>query len=198
MSQKAVVFLVVSFYPWYCFGQSGNAGTIRGSVLDPSGGVVKGAAVEIQNPVSHYSRAVQSDAQGSFEFDNVPYNPYHLTVAASGFQTFTQDVDVRSSVTVPLKISLKIGESTTSVSVVAAGDLVENDSVAHTDVDRGLFDKLPLESASSSLSSTPTAFSMDWAITLRIHFRWMANLSPTSRAKYSRIRFQSMQCSLWK
>ena len=37
-----------------------------------------------------------------------------------------------------------------------AGDLVETDSVTHTDVDRGLFDKLPLESQSSSLSSLVT------------------------------------------
>ena len=33
------------------------------------------------------------------------------------------------------------------------GDLLENDPTFHTDVDRGLFDKLPLESQSSSVSS---------------------------------------------
>jgi hypothetical protein len=36
------------------------------------------------------------------------------------------------------------------------GDLVENDSTSHTDVDRGLIDRLPLESSSSSLSSLVT------------------------------------------
>ncbi len=152
----ALVLLVVSLSPWNSFGQSGNAGTIRGSVLDPSGAVIKNAVVEIQNPVSHYSRAVQTDSRGNYEFDNVPLNPYHLSIVAPGFQTSIEDIDVRSSVALTLKTSLKIGESTTSVSVVAAEDLVENDSVAHTDVDRGLFDKLPLESASSSLSSLVT------------------------------------------
>ena len=39
---------------------------------------------------------------------------------------------------------------------VTGSDLVENDSTFHTDVDRGLFDKLPLESQSSSLSSLVT------------------------------------------
>ena len=158
MSHKLVfgVFVVLYLYSVSCFAQAGNAGTIRGTVVDPSGAVVKGAVVEIQNPVSHYSRAVQSDAQGNYEFDNVPYNPYHLTAAALGFQTYADDVDVRSSVAVSLKVALKIGAAASSVSVVAAGDLVENDPVAHTDVDRGLFDKLPLESASSSLSSLVT------------------------------------------
>jgi hypothetical protein len=35
-------------------------------------------------------------------------------------------------------------------------DLLENDSTFHTDVDRGLFDKMPLESPSSSVSSLVT------------------------------------------
>ncbi len=56
-----------------------------------------------------------------------------------------------------LKFSLKIGESRpTSLTVTDAGDLLETDSTAHTDVDRGLFEQLPLESQSSSLSSLVT------------------------------------------
>jgi hypothetical protein len=35
-------------------------------------------------------------------------------------------------------------------------DLIEQDSTDHTDIDRGLFDKLPLESPSSSVSSLIT------------------------------------------
>ena len=38
----------------------------------------------------------------------------------------------------------------------AGGDLLENDPTFHSDIDRNLFDKLPLESASSSLSSLVT------------------------------------------
>src|ERR1700741_5214193 len=36
------------------------------------------------------------------------------------------------------------------------GDLIENDPTFHTDVDKNLFDKLPLESQSSSLSNLVT------------------------------------------
>ena len=42
------------------------------------------------------------------------------------------------------------------VTVEAGADLIESTPVSHTDVDRGLFDKLPLESQSSSLSSLVT------------------------------------------
>jgi TonB-dependent Receptor Plug Domain len=63
-------------------------------------------------------------------------------------------VDVRSTVPINLTITLKVGGSAESVTVEASGgDLLENTSTFHTDVDRGLFDKLPLESHSSSLSS---------------------------------------------
>jgi hypothetical protein len=133
-----------------------SSGTVRGSVTDPSGAAIGGAAVTIQNPVSRYTRTTETDNQGNFEFDNIPYNNYHATATASGFQMVEQDVDVRSPVPLELKIGLKIGTSETTVTVEGGQDMVENTSTDHTDVDRALFDKLPLESASSSLSSLVT------------------------------------------
>jgi carboxypeptidase family protein/TonB-dependent receptor-like protein len=133
-----------------------SSGIVRGTVLDPSGAVIAGAAVEIQNPVSHYNQATKTDTQGSFTFANVPFNPYHVSASASGFQTGSQDVEVRSAIATDVKLTLTVGASTTTVTVEAAQDLLENDPVAHTDIDRGLFDKLPLESQSSSLSSLVT------------------------------------------
>ena len=79
-----------------------SAGTIRGSVLDPSGAAIKGATVQIQNPVSGYSQNTQTDGQGNFVFANIPYNPYHVSAIAAGFESAEQDVDVRSSITVEL------------------------------------------------------------------------------------------------
>ncbi len=140
------------------YGQttSSNSGAVRGSVIDPSGAAIKGATVQLQNPVSHYSQSVQTDSQGRFEFDNVPYNPYHCSAVMTGFETVEQDVDVRSPLPVEIKLGLKIGVSSTSVNVTDAGDLLETDPTGHTDVDRALFEELPLESQSSSLSSLVT------------------------------------------
>src|SRR5580658_3382461 len=140
-----------------CFAQS-NSGTVHGSVVDPSGAVVAGAAVTIENPVSHYTRGAVTDSQGKFEFDNLPYNNYHLTAAAmaTGFQVAAQDINVRSAVPMELKIGLALGKETQTVTVEAGAELVESTSTTHTDVDRDLFDKLPLESQSSSLSPLVT------------------------------------------
>ena len=136
----------------HCTAQSA---AITGTVVDPSGGVVPNATVTIHNPVSGLERSTSTDAAGNFAFPNVPFNPYHLTVSALGFMPYAQDVEIRSSVP-SRKITLKIAGGTSTVTVEGGGDLLENDSTAHTDVDRPFFEKLPLESQSSSLSSLVT------------------------------------------
>jgi hypothetical protein len=134
----------------------GNSGSIIGTVLDPTGAVVPNATVEIHNPVSHFDRSTNTDKSGGFTLPNVPFNPYHMTVTATGFAQTAQDVEVRSVVPVNLSVKLQVSGSVTSVTVEAGGDLVENDPTFHTDIDKDLFDKIPLESASSSLSSEVT------------------------------------------
>jgi hypothetical protein len=141
----------------YAQTTGGPSGTIRGLVLDPSGAAIKGATAEVRNPVSHYSRLRQTDDQGSFAFENLPFNNYHLTVSAPAFQTDERDLDVRSAVPVDLRVTLQIGSATTAMTVTPdSKDLIHVDPVSQTDLDRELFAKLPLESQSSSLSSLVT------------------------------------------
>jgi Carboxypeptidase regulatory-like domain/TonB-dependent Receptor Plug Domain len=137
--------------------QTGNAGSILGTVADPSGGAIVGAKVEIVNVVSGYTRSTTTGGDGTFRFANVPFNPYHMTVTSTGFATYMQDVEVRSSVPTNLQVALAVKSEVTSVTVEASGgDLVENDSTFHTDVDRNLFKNVPLESQSSSVSALVT------------------------------------------
>src|ERR1700676_420210 len=125
--------------------QLGNSGSIEGVVKDQSGASVPNAKVEITNPVSGFHRETTTDTDGAFRFTNIPYNPYHLVVAASGFNSYTQDVDVRSTVPTSLQIGLKLGTEVQSVTVEAnGGDLVENEPTFHTDVDQAITDRLPL------------------------------------------------------
>jgi len=138
--------------------QSGGSSTsVVGTVTDPSGAVVPNAVVEIHNPVSGYARTATTDSSGRFAIPNVPFNPYHLRATSQGFAAHSQDIDVRSVVPVTVNVALKL-QSSETVTVEAGGaeDLLENDPTFHTDVDKNLFDKLPLESQSSSLSSLVT------------------------------------------
>jgi len=140
--------------------QLGNSGSIEGVVKDPSGAAVVNAKVEISYPVTGFTRTTTTSGEGTFRFTNVPFNPYHLTVVADGFTSFSQDVEVRSTVPARAEVSLKVGTAVTSVTVEAnGGDLVEKDPTFHTDVDTSLTDRLPLESQSSSVSSLVTLVS---------------------------------------
>ncbi len=152
----ATFFMVLLSLGFSTLYAQSNSGLLSGIVTDPSGAVVPGATVSIQNPVSKYSRTATTDSAGHFQFPNLPFNPYHFTVAMTGFSTFVQDVDVTSVLPINLRVSLKVSTTSSTVTVEGGGDLIENDPTFHTDVDRGLSQKLPLESQSSSLSSLVT------------------------------------------
>jgi len=136
------------------FGQSlGNAGTITGNVVDPSGAAVPNATVTLRNPLTNYSQNATTGQDGSFRLVNIPANPYHMEVTASGFALFTRDVDIRNSVPVQVKATLALAGSRETVNVEAAGaDILEVDPSAHVDDDRSLIIKLPQFDAAGGLS----------------------------------------------
>jgi hypothetical protein len=152
-----LVSIVTISAPALLAQSGGNSTSVTGTVLDPSGAVVPNAVVTVHNPVSQYERSATTDDKGAFSIPNVPFNPYHLSITASGFAAYSQDIDVRSLVPLNLKLTLKVSASAEVVTVESeGGDLIENDPTFHTDVDKAIVDRLPLESQSSSLSSAVT------------------------------------------
>jgi hypothetical protein len=127
----------------------GGAGTLQGTVKDPTGGVMVAVPVELRNPVTGFKRSTTTDPAGRFIFRNLPPNNYHIEIITQGFDALERDVDVRSAVPIEMDLSLKLAGTTSAVEVVGhAEDLLERDPTAHTDIDQSLIEKLPLESAS--------------------------------------------------
>src|ERR1700756_2910220 len=93
-ASTTVFYLALSLSAYAQSG--GNSTSVTGTVSDPSGAVVANATVEIRNPVSAFSRSTTTDSSGKFSIPNVPFNPYHVTVTAEGFNPYFQDIDVRS------------------------------------------------------------------------------------------------------
>src|SRR5205807_10616240 len=94
---------------------------------------------------------------GAFRFDNVPPNPYELSVSAPGFTPISQRLEIRSSVPISVKIPLAVGSATANVTISSnAGAVIENDPSAHVDVDKSLIDKLPAGDPGSGLSTIVT------------------------------------------
>jgi hypothetical protein len=148
----ALIFVAVS-----AFAQSGNAGAVRGTVTDSTGAVVAGAEVHLTSATSGLDRTATTDALGQFAFPNVPFNLYRISVTMDGFAPASRNVDLRSAVGANVKLTLEVAGASQTVTVEATGDLVEDDPTFHTDVDRDLFLKVPMESQSSTLSSLVTA-----------------------------------------
>jgi hypothetical protein len=151
-----ILVLILILAPLHASAEGSNSGTVRGTVTDVTGALIPGATVHLINEVSGLDRTVSSDATGQFFFANVPFNPYRVSVSANGFAPVSQSFEIRSVVGANLNLVLQIAAADSTVTVEASGDLVETDPTFHTDVDRELFTKVPLESESSGLSSLVT------------------------------------------
>lgn len=135
----------------------GNAGTVQGTVTDPSGAAVPNAAITAHNLGTGYKQEVTSDASGTFRLVNLPPNPYHVEINATGFAQYVTDVTIRNSVPVKLTAKLHLSSAATTVNVEAGGaDLVESDPSTHVDVDRNQMVKLPVFDPGSGLSQAIT------------------------------------------
>ena len=153
---RIIPILVLTFAALYAAAEGNDSGAVRGTVTDPTGAVVANATVHLINQVSGLDRTATTGVTGQFVFANIPFNPYRMTVVANGFAPLSKSFEIRSVVGTNLSLILQVAGSSQTVMVQSSGDLVETDPTFHTDVDRELFIKVPLESQSSSLSSLVT------------------------------------------
>jgi outer membrane receptor protein involved in Fe transport len=122
-------------------------GSIRGTVLDPSGAIVQSATVTAKQIETGLIRAVVTDRQGEYVLVELPIGHYQLEVHAQGFQKYLQQgisLDVNETATV--SIHLKLGAETQQVQVLADADLVQStvSSLGETVMQREILD-LPLD-----------------------------------------------------
>ena len=96
-------------------GLAQNAGTIRGSVTDPSAAVVQGVTVQFTGNGS--TKSAKTDAQGKFTI-TLPPGAYGVRADAKGFVTFLQQgVAVSAEQVSPLDIALQIASQAQEVQV---------------------------------------------------------------------------------
>ena len=84
--------------------------SLRGTVTDQKGAVVSGANLTLSDPATGFNRSTKTDAQGAYQFLELPPSTYHLTVSAPGFATVKQTelklmVNTPATVNVPLQVS---------------------------------------------------------------------------------------------
>jgi preprotein translocase subunit Sec61beta len=63
-----------------------DRGTIAGTIVDPSGAVVVGAAVRILNTATNAAQQSVTSNAGTYGFFSLPIGLYDITVEAQGFR----------------------------------------------------------------------------------------------------------------
>src|ERR1700722_966516 len=122
-------------------------GSIRGTVLDPSGAIVQAATVTARQTETGLTRSAVTDRQGEYVLVELPIGHYQLEVHAQGFQKYLQQgisLDVNETATVG--IHLKLGSETQQVEVSADAALVQStvSSLGQTVLEHEILD-LPLD-----------------------------------------------------
>jgi hypothetical protein len=110
-------------------GAQSTGGRIRGTVMDPSGGAVAAAAVQLINEATHSTRQVQSGANGEYIFIEVPVGSYEIDLTVQGFKKYVRKgiaLDLNQVLTVD--IALQLGGSTETVEVTGAPPVVDTTS----------------------------------------------------------------------
>jgi hypothetical protein len=73
---------------------------VSGQVLDPQGGVIVGAVVQLLSEDRIVVQQTKTDSQGQYQFNSVPPGVYHLVVDAPSFNPISRDITLRSGVAV--------------------------------------------------------------------------------------------------
>jgi hypothetical protein len=108
-----------------------TAGSLRGTVSDPSGAVVPGAEVVLTDEATQFTRRALSDARGGYYFGSVQAGSYTLTVTAAGFKAAeSRGLRVSPNDTRGANVRLEIGSQNESVEVTAAQAIISTESGA--------------------------------------------------------------------
>jgi hypothetical protein len=126
--------------------QAQSTSEVTGTVADPNGSAVSGAAVKLVNQATRIEAETTTNQSGYFAFVNLKPASYVLFVEARGFkraQTPSFTVGVTEAVTE--NVSLVVGEVSEVVEVVAGAEMVQRTSTdLGTVINERVVEDLPL------------------------------------------------------
>jgi hypothetical protein len=165
-----IILLLVATLP---VAAQSNAGVIRGTIRDQNDAVLQGATIRLSNAVTKYSQVAASNALGSFQLIDVPFNSYQLTVEAPGFEIATREIVVRSNLVLQIDMKLDVKTVSASVNVSTGVDLLNRDKTAPSVViDKNRIENFPTSQPSRSTEKL-IATSPGWTLDAnnRLHAR---------------------------
>ena len=117
------------------FGQGSTTATIRGTVQDPSGGVLPGATVTATNTGTKGIQTTVSDDRGQYLFAGLFPGTYDLKVELSGFKTYEQKgLALSPNDNRGIDVRLEIGQQTETVTVTSQLEVIQTETGAREGV----------------------------------------------------------------
>ena len=117
LSNLALVILVAAALPL----RAATGGSISGTVADPTGAVIPGAAVSLINTAQLTTYQAISDEAGFYSFPNLPVGHYDLTFSATGFTT-RKRMDLAVDTDSALRVDATLSVAARSDAVVVTAD----------------------------------------------------------------------------
>ena len=119
--------LLLSVFACLSLSAQQITGNIRGTVVDPSGAVVRGASVTAQETETGLSRSTTTDRNGNYVLLELPVGHYRLQVAAKGFQEYVQvGIALNVNETASVSPQLAVGSEKEQVLVKANAKMIES------------------------------------------------------------------------
>jgi hypothetical protein len=107
------------------YAQATASGTIQGTVVDQTQGVIVGAEVVITSKATGEKRTTVTNSEGNFRFDLLSAGAYSVKVLKTAFSAQVQNVDLLVGQTVTANATLTPGATTEVVEVTATAALVD-------------------------------------------------------------------------
>jgi outer membrane receptor protein involved in Fe transport len=125
MSRLFRAFLAVVCLGTALFAQSGNQGSITGTVTDASGAVVPNANVTATNKQTSTQFTSTTSDQGTYTFPVVPVGDYELRVSGSGFGENKREVRVSVGAKLTVDVRLAAAGQTENIVVTDESPAIE-------------------------------------------------------------------------
>jgi len=108
-----------------------DTSSISGTVTDTSGALVPSAQITIHNSATLADRTITSNENGAFTLTNLAPGDYSVRVTKTGFQTTTlNDVHLDPSIGRRIDITMKVGDTSVTITVEAGVNTVQTESGA--------------------------------------------------------------------
>jgi hypothetical protein len=125
--------LLLLCVPVVLCGQSQNSG-LSGTITDPSGAVVPGAALTLTSSQSQISATATTGSDGLYSFPNLQPGNYDLKVTASGFRPITQrNISLTINQLARIDVKLEVGTDVQTVEVDAQTPQLNFDNAARNE-----------------------------------------------------------------